>query len=111
MGHRKFPGPKAADGYGVGTLKDAAPIFAAAAGLAGGHGPGVNLWGLLKEAIRHREAVRTEREQHAGLVALVERLSPGSRLVVRQGPSGRRSMEVRIDLDPCPPAPDRCGTP
>jgi hypothetical protein len=94
----------------VGTLTDAAPILAAAAaGLAAGHGRGANLWGLLTEAIRRREAVRTERERHAGLVALVERLPPGSRLVMRQGPSGGHSMEIRTE--PHPPAPDRCGTP
>lgn len=91
------------------TLTDAAPILAAAvAGLAAGHGRGANLWGLLKEAIRHRGSVRTESEQHAGLVALVERLPPGSRLIVRQGPGGRRSVEVRTD---CPPDPNRYGTP
>lgn len=94
----------------MGTLTDAASILAAAAaGLAAGYGRGANLWRLLKEAIRHREAVRTERERHAGLVALVERLPPGSRLVVRQEPGGRRSTEVRTE--PYPSAPDRCSTP
>lgn len=94
----------------MGTLTDAAPVLAAAAaGLAAGHGRGANLGGLLREAIRRREAVRTERERHAGLVALVQRLPPGSRLIVRQGPGGRRSVEVRTE--PCPPAPDQCGTP
>lgn len=94
----------------MGTLTEAAPILAAAAaGLAAGHGRGANLWGLLTEAIRRREAARTERERHAGLAALVERLPPGSRLIVRQGPGGRHSMEVRTE--PRPPAADRCSTP
>ncbi|MFI9764972.1 hypothetical protein ACIHFB_44405 [Streptomyces sp. NPDC051963] len=87
-----------------------APILAAAAaGLAARHAGGAHAWGLLKEAFRFREAVRAERERHAGLVALVERLPPGSRLVVRQEPGGRRSMEIRTE--PRPPTPDRCSTP
>ncbi|MER5878471.1 hypothetical protein ABT119_21455 [Streptomyces sp. NPDC001910] len=94
----------------MGTLTDAIPILtAAAAALAAGHDHGAKLWGLLQQAIRHRETVRTERERHAGLAALVERLPPGSRLIMRQGPSGLHSVEIHTE--PRPPAPDRCGTP
>ncbi|ALV30711.1 hypothetical protein AS200_00295 [Streptomyces sp. CdTB01] len=73
------------------------------------HARGAHAWALLKEAVRSRQAVRTERERHAGLAALVERLPPGSRLVVRQEPGGHHSMEVRTQ--PHPPGPDRCDTP
>ncbi|WP_432189942.1 hypothetical protein [Streptomyces sp. Tue6028] len=94
----------------MGTLTDVAPLLAAtAAGLAARHTRGAHVWAILKEAVRFREAVRTERERHAGLVALVERLPPGSRLVVRQEPGGHHSVEVHTQ--PHPLAPDRCGTP
>ncbi|MEU6309669.1 hypothetical protein [Streptomyces sp. NPDC047014] len=76
----------------MGTLTDAVPIVAAAvAGLAAGRGRGAHVWRLLRETLRQREAARAGRE----LVDLVERLPPGSSLVVRQEPGGRRSLEVR----------------
>lgn len=87
----------------MGTLNDVAPALAAviaAVGLAVRRGAGVGRF--FKEVIRGREQARAEQERHAGLAALLERLPPGSRLVVRQGPEGHHSMEVRTDRRPCP---------
>lgn len=101
-----------ADGDGVEILNDVAPALAAAVatvGLAARRGSGAGVWRFLKEAVRYREHVRAEQERHAGLAALLERLPPGSRLVVRQEPGGRHSMEVRTERRPSPP--DQCNAP
>jgi len=89
----------------VGTLNDVGPALAAviaAVGLAVRRGGGAGMGRFFKEVIRGREQARAEQERHAGFAALLERLPPGSHLVVRQGPEGDHSMEVRAERRPCP---------
>lgn len=91
----------------MGAVNDVAPVLAAAAAAIGwvtGRGCWSGTWRCLREVIRHRSAVRTERERCAGLVALMERLPPGGSLVVRQEPGGHHSMEVCSAPRPSTPA-------
>lgn len=86
---------------GVGAVHEVAPVLAvvaAAVGWMAHRGGWAGLWRLLGEMARSRSAVRTERERGYVLVELVERLPPGSRLVVREGPGGQSSVDVRTAL-------------
>ncbi|MFE5374747.1 hypothetical protein [Streptomyces mirabilis] len=83
---------------GVEQLHEAAPVLAAVAAAVGWmarRGGRAGLWQLLGDMARGRSRMRAERERR---YALVERLPPGSRLVVRESPSGQSSMDVRTAL-------------
>lgn len=84
----------------MGTLNEVTPVLAAGvavAGLAARRGRQAGVWRFLKEAVRYHQHVRAEHARQAGLAALLERLPPGSHLVVRQGSGGRQSVEIRTE--------------
>lgn len=85
----------------VDQLHEAAPVLAAVAAAVGWmarRGGRAGLWQLLGDMARGRSRMRAERERRDALVELVERLPPGSRLVVRESPGGQSSMDVRTAL-------------
>lgn len=67
----------------------------AAVGWRARRGSQTGLWKLLRDMTRGRSRMRVERERRYALVELVERLPPGSHLVVSQSPSGQSSVDVR----------------
>jgi hypothetical protein len=94
-------GPDQAVEAGVGQLHEAAPVLAAVAAAVGWmarRGGRAGLWQLLGDMARGRSRMRAERERRYVLVELVERLPPGSRLVVRESPGGQSSVDVRTAL-------------
>ncbi|PBC92479.1 hypothetical protein BX281_0138 [Streptomyces sp. Ag82_O1-15] len=89
--------PMQAGEAGVGQLHEAAPVLAAVAavGWTARHGGRAGPWKLVGDMVRGRSRMRAERERRYALVELVERLPPGSRLVVRESPGGQSSLDVR----------------
>lgn len=86
---------------GMGAVNEAAPALAVVTAVAGWmahRGRRAGWWLLLRDMVRGRTAVRAERERRHFLVELADRLPPGGRLVVREHPGGRSSVEVHSPL-------------